>query len=242
MSIRIKNYGEFSKVLKDYMAETRRNVRKVLDTKAYYIARGALRETEYATTAKITFELLRPGGSRVSPTAPLAAIIINRQLGRKNEPGLYGSGTRGNVMVRNKFGKDVMRIKKSGGMKQAVERFVNIRFRSSRFIKSGWIQPIKDLERWAEAKSKAPARDSSVKQFGRSKGRAQPAGSGPDGPKARAVITNAASGNHDHKDALEKYGQPALLAAWQNEIASMKQYMIDKQVASAKKLNIKVET
>lgn len=216
--IRIKNLGEFGRVMKQYReVSSRKDPKVILDTKAFYICRGAVRETMGPTRQRIENELVNLRTSKTAPDAPLAAIIINARRGAKGDAGLFGK---------------LMAV--------AVKALVSARIRSRRFIASGWLQNIKDLEPYAEQKNRAPRRDSTVKQFGRPKGGASPASRNADSAVSRTIIANAASSNHDLKDALEKYGMPAFLKAWQAEIDSMKQYIMDKMRRRAQEHGFKV--
>jgi hypothetical protein len=78
--------------------------------------------------------------------------------------------------------------------------------------------------------------DRTAKQYGRPKGSAIPA---LNGFRIRAEIVNAASATGDTKAALLKYGLPALRAAYNHEIASMRDYMARKLTQSARRLSIR---
>lgn len=231
--IRFRNLGEFTSVLREYSkVSSRKDPKKILDTKAFYIQRGAVRETLSPSKERIKNELVNLRMSRVAPDAPLAAIIINSRRGKAGLPGLYGGGTRQNKMVRLKSGLDVLKMGKGGGMLQAVKALVDARTRSRRFIASGWLDGIKRLESLAEKPSNAPPKDSSVKRYGRAKGGATPAGA--NSSNIRTLFWNMANANRDDKGALDKYGLPGFLRAWQAEIDSMKQYIADKMTMTAK--------
>lgn len=138
--------------------------------------------------------------------------LINKRRGARGEKGLYGQE-----------------------MKLAVRAVISARLKSIAFLKSGWLQAIKKLAPFAERRG-APRADRSAKQIGQAKGNAIPAR---PGWKPVATIINAALSSHDRKDALQKYGRPALQAAIDFEVQSMKEYMARKLNDSARKLGIR---
>lgn len=203
--ITIKNLNGFRQTFREYMKFSKRDIRTALDTKAFYIMRGAVRNTMSPSKEKILSELADTDTSKKYPGAPLGAIIINSRRGRQGLKGLYGRA-----------------------MDSALMSLIKSRWRSRRFIAAGWLPGIRKMDAYAENKGRAPRRDSSVKQFGRDKGGATPASTLTESAVARAVIFNAANTNRDVKGALDTYGMPGFVQSWNDEIDSMKQYMLDK--------------
>jgi len=159
-----------------------------------------------------------------TPKADLAAInalkgsafigkIINAQRGRRGEKGLYGK-----------------EMSKAVGMVLAARR------RSIAFLKSGWLPAIRILAGVVKQKRGVARADRSPKIYGVPKGTAIPA---VNGFRVRAVIENAANTTRDHKDALIKYGEPALQKAFEFETQSMLDYMERKLKAAANFVGIR---
>lgn len=148
-------------------------------------------------------------------TAAILGRIINKRRAERGEPGLYGEE-----------------------MKKAVEILYQIRRRSVAFLKSGWLPAIRRLELAVEAKYRrgAARNDRSAAQVGQPKGKAIPARTG---VRTVAIIENAAIAKHDNKDALLKYGGPALQKAFDYEVRSMKEYIERKLKETARRHAIK---
>jgi hypothetical protein len=196
-------------------------VATIVNTKALFIARGAMIETPKADKRKIAAELgrivrrgKRAGSVKLAKArdfdAPLAALIVNKKRGRGR--GLYGTA-----------------------MAEAVRTLIASRMRSIAFLKSGWIPAIKALIPFADRRG-GPRQDRAV-QYGRAKGSGTPAQEGIW--KVKAIIENSAGDNKNNRDALLTYGGPALEKAVQNETASMKEYIERKLTESAKAAGIK---
>lgn len=215
------NTAEFNRTLKQYAGYSKREVTVILNTKAFFIARRAVIETPKTNKGKIGKELgrvIRTGkraGQLVLKKArdfavPLAALIINKRLGP-------GHGLEGAAMA------------------EAIKKLLGARLRSIAFLKSGWLPAIKKLEPLAEKRG-APRQDKTPTQFGQAKGFAKPAG---EGWRASCVIANLADARRDAKEALIKYGGPALQRAFDFETASMRKYIEDKLRAAAKRAGIR---
>jgi hypothetical protein len=222
---------EFKAALKEYREYTKRDLATIINTKGFYIARGAVRLTHRPTKEEIRRKLQEfIGGGHLTKTkvtrytatgmsyqAPLLALIINKKRGQAGKPGLYGDR-----------------------MKKAMNSEMGRRYASIAFIAAGFLPAVKAFEPYAERKGAAPARDSEAKQLGRPKGSGTAArSSGSDGWRVRGVIVNSASARGDKKGALEKFGGAALRQAIANEVASMESYIAQKLQASADKVNAK---
>ncbi len=216
------NTAEFQRTLRRYREFSKRDLATIVNTKALFIARRALRETPKADKAKIAKELGRiiktgknAGKLRLAKgsqhDAPLAALIINKRLGT-------GRGLRGEAMAKT------------------IRSFIASRMRSIAFLKSGWIPAIKALSPFAELRG-APRQGPAPVQYGRPKGSGTPARGSTWNPKA--IIENAAGDNKENRGALITYGGPALQAAVDAETASMKEYIGRKLTESAAKAGIR---
>ncbi len=204
-TVRVDN-REFTASLRQYVKLSRTAFPDIANRKAFFIARGATRETPKADKNTIKSQLGsligRKGKKRrlklaqgTTHDAPLAALIINAWRGRAGKPGLFGAE-----------------------MRDAIEKLLALRMRSIAFIKSGWLPAIRILGAKVRSKSGAPREDKSAAIVGKDKGRAIPARDGAF--RVRATIENSASTSRDKKQALFKYGEPALERAFAAETAS----------------------
>ena len=159
-----------------------------------------------------------------TPKADLAAInalkgsaligkMINKRRGIRGEKGLYGK-----------------EMSKAVGMVLAARR------RSIAFLKSGWLPAIRILAGVVKQKRGVARADRSSKIYGVPKGTATAA---VNGFRVRAVIENAANATRDNKDALIKYGEPALQKAFAFETQSMIDYMERKLKTAANSVGIR---
>lgn len=225
---------EFNKALRAYMQVTTHSLPDVLNKKAFFIARRAVRETPATPGQKIRSELGRvvrtkKGVIRTSlvsvskvysnatgkaADAPLAALIINAREGRASRPGYYGPD-----------------------MKEAISAMIGARNRSRSYLKSGWLPAIRILDRIVNDRRGEPRADRGAKQYGADKGRAMPATAG---FRCKCIIENTASGPHETNQALVKYGEPALQRAFDFEARSMEREVMRRQFEEAKKIGIKV--
>lgn len=222
--------AEFTRTARSYAAYSKRDAATILNTKGFFIARRAVLETPKADFASMARELgqelrvtrngkltSRGGGhfnSASSTASPLLALVINARRGRAGKPGLQGQD-----------------------MAEAFHAVFGARAKSIAFLKSGWLPTIHKLEPLAD-KGGAPRADSSVKQVGVPKGWATPAR--PDSLMPYCIITNAADAKRDRKQSLIKYGLPALQRAFDFEVASMKTYILKKQLEAARRFGIAV--
>ncbi len=214
---------EFRRTLDRYAKISRRDRATIVNTKAFYIARAAVAFTPKADSSKIKkfFEGAklgrdkRSGRFRVdSGTLAVVGKIINKRRGERGEKGLYG---------------DAMKVAQAM-MKAA-------RLRSVAFLKSGWLPAIKTLAKLAERPGRAMRLDKKAEQIGKAKGDVSPAHEGLFITKA--VIINLAEAKHDTKEALIKFGGPALQKAIDHEAASMSQYIEEKLKKAAAAAGIK---
>jgi hypothetical protein len=222
----------FDRVLDQYLKITSRDTTTAVNTKAFYIARGATRNTFKAGKSRIQAELVKTvevqrtsksGKTSVRKTrelvrgskvdAPLAALIIQSRLKRAGKDGLHGVA-----------------------MKTAITALINARKRSNAFLASGWLDAIKTLAPLAAPIGKKPAMASAseMKRYGKAKGSATPA---VPGPQAVAQIVNTAISKRDDKGALQKFGAPGLSKAFEDEVNSMIDYIMDRMQPAERQAN-----
>jgi len=225
------NMDEFTATLTRYKQFSKKDPKKICDTKAFFIARGAIRLTPKTKKSNIKSELGRVIFKKkeavamnlstvtrysrwgLEYAAPLAALIINARRGRASKKGLYGDR-----------------------MSEAIRSMLSARLRSIAYIKSGWLPAIKTLFRLADRRG-APRHESGINEVGsRKKGFATLS---PEAWIGRTIIGNEAWTKRDQKQALHLYGGPALQQAFRDETSSMLQYMEDKMRETARKAGIK---
>jgi len=227
LSFRI-NTTEFDATMRRYKDFSKRDPKKICDTKAFFIARRAALETPKAAAASIKQDLGRiivkkrqavgmslktvKRFSRfgLEVQVPLAALIINKRRGKGE--GLYGAA-----------------------MTEAIHAMLAARMRSIAFLKSGWLPAIRKLVGLADMRG-APRQDRSAVQLGTDRGYAIPAS---EVWRAKTTIANSADAKHDKKEALYKYGEPALQRAFDSETASMLEYMERKMRQTAQAAGVR---
>lgn len=222
----------FNRTLQEYTKVSRRSLPQILNTKGFFIARKALWHTPKADSYRIKAQLgqfvsvnaigkkgkivkrrsLVLAKSRLKNRAPLAAVIINKRLGKEGKKGLHGKR-----------------------MARAVREMLANRLRGVAFLKSGWLEAIRKLGPLADKSGigKAPL-DRSAKQIGRAKGDARPAR---ESFNPTAVIVNLATTARDRKGALVKYGTRPLQVAFDDEAKSMNDYIERKLKPATQKFN-----
>ena len=201
---------EWDKVWPQYIAFNKRAPSEILNTKAVFICRSAINQTKRSTKEQIRDNLLSP--SRKNPQAPLASILINRQLAGKGKKGLEG-----------KF------------MTRAVEKFIKRKQTTIGALSSGWIACLNILNPYYR-RNKDIATDSlrqpilkynGVKTFGKPKGTAIYAR--PDTSRPWAKIVNMFPQKYAE---IQKGLQKAIII----ETQSMKKFIVDKMNKNALKI------
>ena len=123
-------------------------------------------------------------------------------------------------------------------IKDMALRMIGARGRSVGFLAAGWLPSIATMAKKVGQPFRAGA---GLKAFNKNRmgklGYAIPATDWSFKP--RVVIANHANSKNDHKAALIKYGQPALQQAFNDEVASMKEYIAKKLKTQAEKLGIR---
>ena len=114
--------SEFDKTMDQYMKFQKRLPADVVNAKLYYIARNATMTTKAADKSKIENDMR---AKATNYNAPLAAIIVNSQLGKMGEKGLTGEK-----------------------MARAVEKLIKKRKNAVNFVRAGWKNAIVILEKY----------------------------------------------------------------------------------------------
>lgn len=210
VSIKVDTSG-FNKAFSEYVKFNKRSMSEIVNTKALFIARGAVALTGASSKEQISDDLLK--GSKVMPSAPVAAIIINTNRGKAGQPGLNGQR-----------------------MATEVNKFVRMKQATRNFLRSGWIPAIKKLNPFVTSKKGAPKMPSGVRSKGKDKGGAITA------PRegtwnATATIWNAVFGNNKTKGKATQLIQEGLQKSVDKETASMNQYVSNKLEEGITKFN-----
>lgn len=219
------NMPQFRAVMREYQKQSKRDDATIINTKLFYIARGAVGITHRADPVIIGMELNQLLKSehkwnfvkRYSTrgrdyTVPLVALLINAERKRKGEPGLQGQD-----------------------MRNAVKDFIGRRKKSAAFIAAGFIPAVKKFEPLAERKGDAPRMDNQVKQRGADKGSAIAAIADDIAPVG-VIINYALSKSPTGEKALLTFATAALRTAFDNEMKSMVRYIERKKQETADKL------
>lgn len=232
---------EFEATFDEYLKVSSRDLATAINTKLFYIARRALRETPVTARERIEAELdtlvraTRHTGRQKGSTGLVkrGVAIVQKRAGK-----LF-AGRR--QVHRNFVGKRLLRALNGPTTAQRVRKLRGSRVRSRAYLKSGWLGAIKDLEPLAE-KKQAPDLGERPKKFGKYKGQAAPAVALTPGGPISGLIANTigALGKRMFKQqaALRKYGRPALQRAINAETASMREYLEEKARTAARRANI----
>lgn len=211
---------QFDRALNACIQTSNRTAENVVNGHALRVAFGAQKFTPKADASKIgrelselteMFERQKSGRTikrkiLASNQAPIAALLVNKERGRRGEKGLYGSD-----------------------MKYAVAHFIGFRKRSVAFLKSGWTPVIKILMRAVPSKYRPgvmPQAENEVKGL--------PNGSVilATIEKCACTISNDVGTRGpksiEHNEALMKYGRPALQRAFDVETQQMIQHLKEK--------------
>ena len=152
LHIRADGLEKFNRVLKEYGLWSKKQPAEIINAKLFYIARNATNTTRMADKSKIRNELESKAREY---DAPLAAVLVNKDLARKGKPGLTGKK-----------------------MAQAVEKRIRSATSHVNFLRSGWLPAIKLLDYYNKrgditfVKRWAPKQAPNLKQIGQPKGTA----------------------------------------------------------------------
>ncbi len=236
----------FDATLREYIEVNRtRTLPVIVNTKLFYIGRGAVRLTPKTDPWKITSTLgqmttvnrLNKTGKRMVKRrlaymvkagradltkVPLAAAMINSSKRRQDRglaprKGLYGAA-----------------------MADAIRKLLGGRHRTVAYLKSGWLPGIAQVGVGAD-KSKAPPGDSAARVYGEPKGMGIPAQTAPAGTMLFKAMMENRAGTRKDQDmaALHKYGTRPLEQAYRDEERSMRDFMEQQMAKDAAEFNRK---
>ena len=120
------DHREFDRTLREYRRISKRTPDVIVNTKGFYIARGAVRHSVRASTAAIRAFIRQDSGR-------IAGMIINKARGKRGQKGLYGDR-----------------------MTEAIALMLAARLKGRGFLGSGWLPAVKALQPFAERKGGVP--------------------------------------------------------------------------------------
>jgi hypothetical protein len=223
------NTEEFQKTLNQYLAFTSRDLPSALNTKMFYIARGASRLTPKANRSSVEQELGVVGyavkiGKRGKPLmrdgrfkwdklysrkVTVANLIINSRKGKAGKKGLYGQE-----------------------MLAAVVDMIRKRTRSIGTLKAGWLGAIRTFGSAIGQSGDIEQLSSHIK--GRTKAKIATPGFSPS--CSLEYLTNSYTTHPEHMGYIDKRVEAALNQAYKDEMASMEKYIIEKMQGRANKM------
>jgi len=235
------DFTDFIPVFEEYRKVNGRKQTVAVNTKLFYIARRAVRETPSADRANILAALeksitaTRHIGPRKGTSGPLPFKIARaqRRIARMNlatrQAQTMKRGAR-NAGGRNATYRQLL--------KTVMTRQRGSNLRSIAYLKSGWLPAIQGLEPLAEKRS-SPDMGAKPKRYGQPKGRFIPAVPG-DNPTGLIANSIGLIGKRAAKQnaALMKFAGPALQRAINAETASMLEYLERKALEAAKEIGI----
>lgn len=239
MELVVVNLAEFNAALKRYLDHTSKDLAYVLNQKAFFIARGATRNIRRANYSKIAKQLgvklrrVRKGKRAGSLTmGSNATLIANRKYHSEGEMSLAEA-----IILKRRKDKGLPFLPVAERQDAAL-RMIGARARSIGFLAAGFLGSIKAF---ASALNKPFFAGRGESAF--AKNAIDKLGYGiiaRPGFRPRAFIVNRANAKHDHKEALIRYGVPAVQEAINKESASMIQYVEKKLKESARSQGIRV--
>ena len=213
---------ELNSALKDYMKVSQKSLAEVVNQKAFFIARGAVRLSDRASSEMIATELGKNGTT-------VRLVVTGKNAGRFKKTGF----TIRNSSLAEKILR--ARIHAKGGVQPSkadflatVKRFIMARVKSAAFIAAGWIPSIKYFEARVKSRGGAPPMDRSVKlKASKPLGGAEAA---KPGWNVRAILWNSAIARHSKNGdaALSKVGGEALRKSVAAEVKSMREHVAKK--------------
>lgn len=207
------DYREFNATLSQYRQfHKSRTAPELVNKKALYAARGAIRQTVRPSRDKIK-ESLMMNGSEVS--IPIAALIINKQRKIAGKRGLSGPEMRG-----------------------AITTLINQRVAHRAYLASGWIPSVKELAPLVPNKRGIPRNDPQASKIQHPKGSCKPA-RGSFIRSVAVIINSATAKKTTTDDPMDKFALPALQKALDSERASMEENIKEEMLKAAKRFGIK---
>lgn len=215
IGVKVEGDKEFKKLFQDYAKWNNRQPADIINAKLYFVALNAMGTTKTADKEEIKAKLEAP--SKDYPKAPLAGVLVNKQLKAKGKKGLTGAK-----------------------MAEAIKKFIKKNLSRTQFLRSGWIPSIKKLDFWNRkgdisfVKRFAPKRPQGIRQYGKEKGdviAAKPY------PKCFGTIFNFIGKGKQASSTVTPILEEGLKKAVRIEMASMVRYIERKYKEKIDKFN-----
>lgn len=229
----VVNMPEFQAVLRPYMAHTERDLPEALNTKGYFIARGAARETPKGDRDKIESELGVVGYSleytkRSSPLTtdfigPIRAQMKVISKKKRVANALIGGGAIIYRIINARRGRAKKKGLQGAEMRAAAEHLLRDRFRAVGTLRAGWWGAIRTLAGAIGATNYVEVGMNRVK----GPGTATPAKPGWDPSVTIEYNVNSFS-QPGHSQYIDARVSDALTNAFDAEMRSMAEYIIKK--------------
>ena len=197
---------EFQAALKQYVQHSKRDLAFIVNKRAINVSFLALKKTPTATAKRIERDLRKRvsvPGRKGKGRPPKAALLIasgSAKVGLNHRMGLYGAE-----------------------MRDEISRVIKQRQRSRGYVKSGWLQSIRDLERNTPGRKKRKPRN--VQTFSRLPG---------EGRAARQGINPTAQVLNHASDAYKIAARP-LQAALDADALDMRKFTAKRMQQTANK-------
>ena len=231
----------FQPALREYMAHTEKDIAEVLNTKLFFIARGASRETPKADRAKYERELgvvsyrAQTYKTNNSRTGAVKGQIRRDKSGRAKFQRVFSKGpTLANLIINARKGQAGKPGLAGAAMKSAVGKMLGKRARSVGTLRAGWLGAIRILAR-AVGQARDGVDGSASRVEGRS--RATPARLGWNPRASLEYLVN--SFDKDHRPYIDRRVGEALRKAFDAEMRSMREYLARKMAGTAEKAHRK---
>lgn len=215
VNVDIEGEREFNRVLTEYRKWATRQPREIAAAKGFFIALRAAKETKVADKEQIRTNL--SAGSQKFPKVPLAAVLINRDLGKKGKKGLSGEQ-----------------------MAKAVEKKIKRSQSRTGFVASPWLTAAKKMDYYNQqgdvkfSKRYAPKKPTGRKPIGKAKGDAviSPIGKA----NATCTISNFAGQGKQNSKTIRPIIMDGLNRGVKVETASMISYITRKHQEQFEKM------
>lgn len=177
---------------RDYISVSKRGISEDVNQTSYSICISAVALTKRATKSSIRSYLNR--ASRINPTAPIAAILVNWRRGLKGQKGLFGEN-----------------------MKAEVDEFIRKQADSINFLRAGWLSAVAVL---ARSIRKSPGKNAIrfLSRFGTHGG----ATASKPGNNPTAYFWNQAFARHTSTQNGVKFAEEGLQKSVTQEIGRMR--------------------
>lgn len=221
ISVKVDTSG-LDEVFKEYQKWNKRTPAEIIAAKLFFISKGAQKETIATEDKKIRNELTQP--SKKYPKRTLGEILTYYNLYKKHSK-----------LKESKKIKENKKFRITGNVASKVEKFIKRRISHIQFLRSGWNAANSILnslinrtgaENIRFSKKGAPKLSKPVRSYGKIKGGCIP-------PKLNqertwGQISNYVGEGTDNDQNIKKLLIKGLNKAIQNEMTSMRQYILDK--------------